>query len=409
VSDSHNPIRLLFITAESWPTHRADVAVLFGKYLPRCGVESDLVAVQEVEAGEPSPWAGGGRSFLRKIDGGLAKRRLVSFWHNISVIVKVDAGIYHAIQVRDLPIIAALAMVVAKLKGIKFLYWMSFPMPEEQIQRAKDQRLSMGVMKFLFPLVQGMVGYFLLYRVVLPFADHIFVQSDRMLEDVTQHGIKPFKMTPVYMGIDLESSNPESIKPPDDPRLEGNRVLVYLGIMAPLRQIDILLEALALVREKIGNVLLILAGDTDTAHYRNILINRAHELGIENSILWTGWLPTEEAWRYVRASELGLSIFPRGKLLDSASPTKVVEYLALGIPVVANDNPDQAFLLSEAGMGITVSLSAENFASAILKLLLGSGDNDTVTPNRRREYISRLRSYDVISSDLSKKYYSLLK
>jgi glycosyltransferase involved in cell wall biosynthesis len=405
VSDEYKPIRLLFVTAESWPTHRADVAVLFGKYLPRYGIESDLVAVQDAENSDIPHWHGG-RSLLHQVSGGQARRRLTSFWHNIISILKVEADHYQAIQVRDLPIVAAVAVVAAKLKGIKFFYWMSFPMPEAQIQRAKDRGLSMGVMKYLTPLVQGVIGYFLLYRVVLPLSDHIFVQSNKMLEDVAQHGIAPTKMTVVNMGVDLETSSLDAIKPTDDPRLLGCRVLIYLGTLDPLRQVDILFEALALVRKQIENVLLVLAGDAEDDFQRNRLKDKAHQLGVDDALLWTGWLPIEQAWRYVRSAELGLSIFPRGVLLDSASPTKVVEYLALGIPVVANDNPDQALLLSEAGMGITIALTSENFAAAILELLTKDNKND-VAPEQRREYISRLRSYDVISIKLSKIYHSL--
>jgi glycosyltransferase involved in cell wall biosynthesis len=407
MSDSYNPIRLLFVTAESWPTHRADVAVLFGKYLPRHGILSDLVAAQDAEVADILPWLGG-RSFLRRVSGGRAIRRLTSFWHNIRSILHANAADYRAIQVRDLPIVAAVAVVVAKLKGIKFLYWMSFPMPEAQIQWAKNRRLSMGVMKFLFPLTQGVVGYFLLYHVVLPFADHIFVQSEKMLEDMVKHGVVSSKMTAVNMGVDLETSSLETIKPTDDPRLEGCRVLIYLGTLDSSRQIDILFEALALVRKQIENVLLVLAGDADDDFQRNWLKHRAHQLGVDDALLWTGWLPMEQAWRYVRSAELGLSIFPRGLLLDSASPTKVVEYLALGIPVVANDNPDQAQLLSETGMGITIALSPENFAAAIIEILMKINKNETVTPEQRRKYISQLRSYETISRNLAVKYHSLL-
>jgi glycosyltransferase involved in cell wall biosynthesis len=402
VSDEYKPIRLLFVTAEFWPTHRADVAVLFGKYLPRYGIETDLVAVQDAGVSGATPWRGG-QSNIRLVSGGQARRRLVAFWHNIRSILQADAEDYQAIQVRDLPIVAAVAVVAAKLKGIKFFYWMSFPMPESQIQRSKDRGLSMGVMKYLTPFVQGAIGYFLLYRVVLPFADHIFVQSKKMLEDVAQHGIAPTQMTVVNMGVDLETSSLDAIKPTDDPRLLGCRVLIYLGTLDPLRQIDILFEALALVRKQIENVLLVLAGDAEDDFQRNRLKHQAHQLGVDDALLWTGWLPIEQAWRYVRSAELGLSIFPRGALLDSASPTKVVEYLALGIPVVANDNPDQAQLLSETGMGITIALSPENFAAAILELLTKDNKND-ITQEQRREYISRLRSYDVISKELSKKY-----
>ena len=60
-----------------------------------------------------------------------------------------------------------------------------------------------------------------------------------------------------------------------------------------------------------------------------------------NHVLLTGWLPQPAALGYAVRAEVGLSPIPRGTLFDVSSPTKLVEYLALGIPGVANDIPDQ--------------------------------------------------------------------
>ena len=64
---------LLFLTAETCPSFRADLAVLFGKYLPRMGVYSDIVAGctpgHEAQVG----W-GGGEAFLCDVGGGQAKK-----------------------------------------------------------------------------------------------------------------------------------------------------------------------------------------------------------------------------------------------------------------------------------------------------------------------------------------------
>ena len=40
-----SPLRVLLATAESHPTHRPDVAVLFGRMLPALGVQVDLLAL----------------------------------------------------------------------------------------------------------------------------------------------------------------------------------------------------------------------------------------------------------------------------------------------------------------------------------------------------------------------------
>jgi hypothetical protein len=42
--------------------------------------------------------------------------------------------------------------------------------------------------------------------------------------------------------------------------------------------------------------------------------------------------------------------------LNPASPTKLVEYMALGKAVVANDHPDQRMVLEQSGAGICVTV-----------------------------------------------------
>ena len=97
---------------------------------------------------------------------------------------------------------AVIGLLVARFKGIKFYYWLSYPQSEGQIDRARARGLA-GGMRFWFPLIQGHLGRWLLYKVVLPNADHVFVQSRQMQHDLAQHGIAMNRMTPIPMGVDL--------------------------------------------------------------------------------------------------------------------------------------------------------------------------------------------------------------
>lgn len=389
-------IRLLFLTAETCPTFRADVNVLFGKYLPRHGIQSDIVAGRTPGPAENAQW-GGGDTALCDVEGGATKKHIKTLWHGIRHLFRADRSRYQAIQVRDMPVLAAFGLLAARIKGLPFYYWMSYPMPEGQIELARERRLSAGLMKFLFPWVSGRVGRILLYRVVLHWADHVFVQSDRMKEDMVARGVSPIRMTPVPMGVDLEAVRLEGIPPSDDPRLKARRVLVYLGTLDRPRRIEILFEMLAQVRKQMPEALLVLAGDTADDVHRAWLQQQAAVLGVADAVIWTGWLPMKEGWRYVRAGEIALSPFPRGFLLDSASPTKVPEYLALGVPVVCNDNPDQAKIIHECGAGLCVPYTGEAFAAAVLNMLRKGDAGVSQSLPSGTDYIRTQRSYERIS------------
>ena len=396
-------MRLLLLTAETCPTFRADVAVLFGKYLPRYGVNSDIVAGRTPGHTGSVEWVGG-ECLLCDISGGQAWKYCKILLHGVRILLHADRRCYDAVQVRDMPVLAVFGLLAAKVKGLPFFYWMSFPMPEEQILRARERGLSAGWMKFLFPWVQGRLGRFLLYRVVLPRADHVFVQSERMQRDMMARGIAREKMTPVPMGVDMEAIEATEIRPSDDPRLAGRQVIVYLGTLDRARRIEHLFTMLALVRRMKPDALLVLVGDTADAHHRRWLEAQATAAGVAEHVLWTDWLPMHEGWRYVRSAEVGLSPFPRGFLLDSASPTKVQEYLALGIPVVCNDNPDQQAVIEATGAGRCVAYTAREFAEAVVDILNLEAAYRQASARRGKSYIRENRTYERIAQDLATAY-----
>ena len=398
-------MHILYLTAEQWPTFRADVTTLFGKYLPRFGVTCDLVTEQDVNAKSAADWPAG-KAILCKVPKNRAGQYVLKFFHQCKVLITADYAQYQAVQVRDMTLIALIAIVMCKLKKIPFYYWLSYPQSEGQIERAKARGASAG-MRYLFPLLQGLIGKILLYKIILPNADHIFVQSQNMLQMLTLHGGNPQKMTPVPMGVDLENAQPDKIIASDDVRLKGKRVIVYLGTLDRVRKIEVLFEMLAIIQKQVPTILLVLAGDTVDEKHLEWLKQEANRLDVNQHVLWTGWLPMHEAWRYVTAAEIGLSPVPRGYLLDMGSPTKAIEYMALGLPVVMNDNPDQAQVAHESGAAVCVPITAEDFAFAVIQLL----DNPETKASMQikgSNYVKKLRDYKQIATGLSATYYYLI-
>jgi glycosyltransferase involved in cell wall biosynthesis len=400
-------MRLLYLVPENWPTHRADVAALFGKYLPRHGIHSDLIAGSVAGDKGAVEW-GGGDAILCDISGGQAKKHIKLLLHGIYQLLLANHKRYSAIQVRDMPVLGAIGVLLARLKGMPFFYWMSYPMSEGQIAYARERGLSQGLMKFLFPWVRGRVGRFLLYRLILPSAHHVFVQSDRMKQDMVSLGASAERTTPVPMGVDLEVMRVEEIPPIDDPRLSERRVLVYLGTLDPARRIEVLFDMLSLVRQDIPDALLVLVGDTSDDHHRRWLKGQAEVAGVAEHIVWTGWLPMFEGWRYVRGADVALSPIPRGFLLDRSSPTKVPEYLALRVPVVCNDNPDQAAMVTRSNCGICVTYTAREFADAVLNLLALDEEARNRIAIAGCSYVTSERAYKRIARQVAEVYARIL-
>lgn len=394
-------IRLLYLTAEEWPTFRVDLSVLFGQELPALGVRTDLVTEHKAGGAELA-WPGG-RSHLCQGHASRARNHLSKFWHLVRHAFAASARDVDAIQVRDMPVVATLALMAARLRGLKFFYWMSYPQSEGQIDRAQRRGPSAGL-RYWFPLLQGSLGRWLLYRVVMRWADHVFVQSDQMLEDVAGLGVSKSKLTPVPMGVDPAKADPALITPHDDQRLVGRRPVVYLGTLDASRNIDVLIRCMQQVRQVVPEALLVLAGDINDEDQREHIRTLVSAPENRDAVWWTGWQPMDTAWRIVRTAEVAVSPFPRGFLLDSASPTKAMEYLALGIPVVVNDNPDQQKVVEGSQSGLCVPYTEDAFAKAIVQVLNLPAEARAEMGQRGRAYVKAHRSYTHLASLVANVY-----
>jgi glycosyltransferase involved in cell wall biosynthesis len=81
--------------------------------------------------------------------------------------------------------------------------------------------------------------------------------------------------------------------------------------------------------------------------------------------------------------------------------------MAFGLPVLVNDQPDQAKVVAESGAGECVSLSAAAFADSLFGLLNTSTTLETYR-GLGRDYVAAKRSYQVISEYLADAYRDLV-
>src|SRR5437867_12362144 len=93
-------IHLLFATIEPCPTFRPDVAALFGKFLPRFGVASDLVAERAPGVAGEVRW-GGGTASSRSGAGGRPRGRHRSLLHPARIHFRAGRAKSRTIEDRD--------------------------------------------------------------------------------------------------------------------------------------------------------------------------------------------------------------------------------------------------------------------------------------------------------------------
>lgn len=115
----------------------------------------------------------------------------------------------------------------------------------------------------------------------------------------------------------------------------GKRFLItYVGMMGPQDGVDYALRALAKLanRRTDWHALFVGAGDVLPAMHA-----LAEELGLRNSVEFTGLLERHAVLRVISTADVCLSPEPRNPLNDKSTMIKVAEYMALGRPIVAFD------------------------------------------------------------------------
>lgn len=121
------------------------------------------------------------------------------------------------------------------------------------------------------------------------------------------------------------------------------QVILYAGLTFSYRGLEDLVQAYARLREEFPDVLLYLVGGrpAEIAALRA----QAEGLGVTEGVVFPGQVPLAEVPRYLAAADV--LVIPGTVSLETASPLKMFEYMAMGVPVVAVDRPALREILPE--------------------------------------------------------------
>lgn len=140
----------------------------------------------------------------------------------------------------------------------------------------------------------------------------------------------------------------------------GNHV-VYLGRLTRARGA---LDLIALARRLSPDIEVRLIGHADPDCLAQV--RAAHEAG---EIRWYGFVPNNEALAALPGSLAGLSLLHEQPNYAHSRPTKIVEYMAHGLPVITTPNPASADLVTRHECGIVVPFDDLDAAEAAIRAL----------------------------------------
>jgi glycosyltransferase involved in cell wall biosynthesis len=182
---------------------------------------------------------------------------------------------------------------------------------------------------------------------------------------VERGGKRPDRVFIVRSGPSLERLK---IIPPKPELKKGKAFLVgYVGVMGQQEGIPYLLKAAKIIKEQFGR--------TDV-HYGLVgggpeleqLQQQAQDMGLADDVTFTGRVPDQELLEMLNTADVCVNPDEHNPMNDKSTMNKIMEYMALGKPIVQFDLFEGRFSAGEASVYAKAN-DAEDMARHIVALL----------------------------------------
>jgi glycosyltransferase involved in cell wall biosynthesis len=255
---------------------------------------------------------------------------------------------YRVVHVNNPPDFLLLAALVPRALGARVILDIHDLSPEMFVQRF-DGRRGAGAAERALRLIE---------RVATRFADRVVTVHEPYRRELSARGVPAGKITVVMNTVD------ERIPPVQSPPggHDGFRV-VYHGTVTPLYGVELLVEAAGRVAAEVPRLRVEVYGRGDSVP---AVRARAAELGIADRVSVSGeFVPRLDLLAIVRTADVGVIPNLPVRMNLHALPTKLFEYVTLGVPVVCADLPTIREHFSDEEVRFYRAGSADALAAAL--------------------------------------------
>ncbi|SNB46598.1 glycosyltransferase family 1 protein [Geobacter sp. DSM 9736] len=218
------------------------------------------------------------------------------------------------------------------------------------------------------------------WRLQIPIAarrsDFIITDSEHARREIMEDfGVPAGKIEAVMLGFDpaMDGGAAEDGAAVRQRYHLPDKYILYVGTIQPRKNLDTLIEAFARLRKE-GEVRekLVIVGRKGWLYDR--LFARITELGLEEEIVFTGFIPDEDLPHIYR----GANVFVYISLFEGFG-LPPLEAMACGVPVITSDTTSLPEVVGDAGIALPPT-DVEGVALAIRRVLTDAG-----TASRMRE------------------------
>jgi glycosyltransferase involved in cell wall biosynthesis len=182
---------------------------------------------------------------------------------------------------------------------------------------------------------------------------------------IERGGMDPAKVFVVRSGADLGRVQ---LVPARAELRRGRKYLVgYVGVIGKQEGLDLLLEAVAYMRTELHRNdvhFVVVGGGTELAALRAL----ARQMSLDDCVEFTGRIPDAELWQIMSTADVCVNPDRANDMNDKSTMNKILEYMALGKPIVQFDLTEGRFSAGEASAYARPNDTAD-FARKLCELL----------------------------------------
>ena len=217
------------------------------------------------------------------------------------------------IEVDNMPDVLVFSAIVPKLMGCPVILYVFDNMPEllAYLRHVSDRH----------PLVR-LLAFF--EHVSARFADHVIVTQDLPRRLAISRGVPERKLTVVLNSADETTFNRKGVTVAGTDG--GGFDIVTHGTLLERYGVQVLIDAMPNILAAVPDARVQVFGEGE---YRTELERRVTQLGLSDHVQFRGYAPLQELLEALAHADVGYV----GMLNDLVLPNKLMEYVALGVPV----------------------------------------------------------------------------
>lgn len=283
---------------------------------------------------------------------------------------------YNLIHVHNMPDFLIFTAIIPKIMGTPLIFDIHDPMPEVFISKYGEQSS-----KFILSIL------YLQEKFSCWLADEVITVNSICKANLINRGIPPRKITiihnypnPAIFNHNLywdESHNPRK-----------DFTLIYPGTIAPRYGLETAIRALSQLKIKIPEIrLVILAQNTA---YKDELQRLANQLMVSSHVEMKPPVPNEEIPDHLIRADIGIYPAIDDVHMSLATPTKVLEFAAMGIPIVSSRLRMVEEIFGDSAIMFFESGNVSQFVQCIIELYENPTLREKLINNAHQIFVEKL-------------------